>query len=73
MQRANMDSRIIYPAIKEWFEKNGHSFESMGREAGVTGRGLMYFLRGERNGTKMMVDAVLAVTGMTYEEAFRME
>ncbi len=66
-----MESKIIYPSIKAWFERNEMTFEGMARGRGVTGTGIKYFLRGQRGGTKLTIDAVLDATGMTYEEAFK--
>ncbi len=68
-----MGNGIIYPAIKEWFENNNKTFEAMARGQGVSGAGIKYFLRGQRCGTKRLIDVVLKVTGMTYEEAFKQD
>lgn len=67
----SMGNGIIYPAINKWFEKNNKTFEAMARGQGVSGAGIKYFLRGQRGGTKRVIDAVLSATGMTYEEAFK--
>ena len=66
-----MSNGIIYPAISKWFKEHNMSFEAMAKGRGVTGAGIKYVLRGQRGGTKKIIDAVLDATGMTYEEAFK--
>lgn len=56
----------VFPKINRWLEEHGSSIHEMERKSGV------HLRRGLKSGgmTKRAVDAVLRITGMTYDEAF---
>lgn len=59
--------RIQYPAIKEWLKNNNCNFSNFEKKCGC------YLRNGLKSGNgmrKFAIDAVLRVTGLTYEQAF---
>ncbi len=59
--------QIQYPAIKEWVQNNCYSVADFEERCGCCLRaGLM---KG-KNMRKFTIDAILRVTGLTYEQAF---
>lgn len=62
---------IKYPAIRHWMIVKGHTFNAMADECGVSMPTLKNGLMGHTDIKKNVIDAILEVTGMTYEEAFR--
>ena len=63
--------RIIYPNIRAWCLENGYSYLRIAKETGMSEPGIRLFLTGKRGGTKYTIDAILDLTGLTYQEAFR--
>ena len=60
----------VYPNISKWMRKNHEGYTSIARKAGMYTERIRLALTGE-NVHKSVIDAILAVTEMTYEEAFK--
>ena len=65
--------KCIYPAIREYMQKNRMTYSRMASLCGVTSMTIYNCLTGEVTPTKKTIDRVLEVTQMTYEEAFKKE
>lgn len=64
---------VKYPRIKKYLEENNISVAAFADACGVT-RSTMYTnLKGDGGMNKSTIDAILKVTGLTYEEAFFVE
>lgn len=63
-------AHCVYPAIAQWMHDNRFSYKRLANEIGVAPATLYGGLSGARHVAKYTIDGVLAVTGMTYEEAF---
>lgn len=70
--RRNLDT-IIYPAIKNYMKENRLSFSGISRLCGINLWPIINGLCGKNDISKHIIDAILDVTGMTYEEAFKKE
>ena len=65
--------RVIYPNIRAWLLEQQISIQEFCGLIGVTpGCFRLWFTNGE-NPSKYYIDKILAVTGLTYEEAFYRE
>ena len=62
---------IIYPALKEWVKEHEFSNADLAKKTGTSQQHINAFLRGNFNPRKSTIDKILALTGMTYEQAFR--
>ena len=70
--RRNLDT-IIYPAIKNYMKENRLSFNGFSHSCGISLGSIVGGLCGKNEISKRVIDAILDVTGMTYEEAFKKE
>ena len=61
----------IYPNIVTYMKDNGLSRSVFAQKCGISYDGLLTILRGDREPRKKEIDKILAVTGMTYEVAFK--
>jgi len=70
-QRLNMaiDS-CIYPNISAWMRENNCGYSAIAKSVGVKTESIRQALSVRRNCRKNIIDAILGITGMTYEEAF---
>lgn len=68
-QRSKYD-RVAYPALAQWLYDHRYTFSRFAREIGCTGQAVGRWLKGENNVPKSAIDAMLKLTGLTYEEAF---
>ena len=72
------EERCVYPNLRKWLNENKVSVKEFLRRSGLTSSGTiskryaMYF-RGQVYPTKLVIDKMLAVTGLTYEELFYRE
>lgn len=64
--------KIVYTGIREWMHKNKTNISSLAREMGnsTTLPYLYGYLYGKRKPGMETIEKILAVTGMTYEQAF---
>lgn len=60
-----------FPNIQRWMDEHNVSRCELTRRMGVTYNTVYYTLNGGTDPRKFTIDAVLRVTGMTYEEAFK--
>jgi hypothetical protein len=67
--RGRKPGPIRYPEIQKWMENIGATMSDMARWCEVDLSTLRCALRSEST-SKRMIDAILQVTGMSYEEAF---
>lgn len=63
----------IYPNIVKFLRENNVSAKHLAELCDITNSGINHFLSGKSGGSKTTIDKILAVTGMTYEEAFAKE
>lgn len=63
----------MYPAIRRALRRKGLSIYELSRSTGIGVATLYRAVRPNKNPTKKTIDAILAATGLTYEEAFRKE
>ena len=68
--RAWYKHSIIYPNIDKWVKNNNLSLTKFAELCGINVVTLRNFIVKGYDGRKRTIDAVLNVTGMTYEEAF---
>ena len=59
----------IYPALRRWMQKSGCGYEEVSRRTGLSNQTVSRTLSGQ-NATKRSIDLIIAVTGLTYEQAF---
>ena len=63
--------KIIYPTIADYMVRRNINYNDLAPECGVSRSGLRHFLQGQGGGSKYVIDRILEVTGLTYEEAFK--
>lgn len=69
-----LNEKIIYPALAKYIlEYCEGSMNVFADDADLTHSAVSRWLYGTGSPSKEAIDAVLALTGMTYEEAFRRE
>lgn len=68
-RQMNRERKVVYPNILVWMEASGCDYIEMSRRAGMNVNTLRGALAGE-NSTKAVIDKILAVTGLSYEQAF---
>ena len=68
-RRGRPKAKMAFPVIEEWMNGRGVTYQRMAEWCGVSDRKLRYAMRTGRAGVEV-VNAVLRVTGLTYEEAF---
>lgn len=61
----------IYPNIRRWIVKHHVSQPEFAELVGVCPAALHHYLSGKREPNKKIIDKILEVTCMTYEEAFK--
>ena len=70
MKRSKKYSGMIYPNIADWLHEHNMSVykfaHKLGAEPSVAGK----WMYGKTNPGKVYIDAILTLTGMTYEVAF---
>lgn len=65
--------RVVYPNLLKWLDDHGMSFMDFSIETGLGDNAAANIIYGRHDPKKWVIDKVLALTGMTYEEAFRRE
>lgn len=63
-------SDIIYPNIAFWMKANRCNYTRLAQLCGVHYQPVRRALIGDAHPNKPLIDKILTVTGMTYEEAF---
>lgn len=63
--------KCIYPNIKRWIYENCGTQQKFAEMIGVCQKTAYDYLTGRRSPHKEIIDKILEVTGMTYEEAFK--
>ena len=69
-KRKQRDFVCKYPNIKAWIKKNEMNCITFSEKIGFAYASVYQWFHGDRHPSKEAIDAILAVTGMTYEEAF---
>lgn len=65
---------VIYPAIRDYIVKqHGSSVQQFARAIKISPTSTRSALTGQHEPSKFIVDAILAETGFTYEQAFSRE
>ena len=72
-QPRKQHQHYIYPNIRAWLFENGCTVKELAELCGVSTACLSQFLRGNTRSSKYLIDRLLDVTGMKYEEAFYKE
>lgn len=62
-----------YPAIGQWLRQTGTTLTELGKRTGLSASCINHTMKGKDLPNKYTIDKILAVTGLTYEEAFRRE
>lgn len=65
--------RCIYPNITAWMRANRFSYTRFAEHLQLSPATLHHALTGKHLVSKFTIDAILAATGMSYEEAFKKE
>ena len=60
----------IFPNISKWMETNDYGYTDIAKMCDFQVHKIQYSLKNDANITKLLIDRLLAITGMTYEEAF---
>jgi transposase-like protein len=63
----------VYPNIAEWMRENKMGFSKIARAIGMTPQTVRHSLTGEGEPRKYLIDSMLKLTEMTYEQAFYKE
>ena len=63
----------VYPAIAQWLRQTGVALKTLAERAWISESCITNVMKGKETPSKYTIDQILAVTGMTYEEAFRQE
>ena len=63
----------IYPNFASWLKEKDLSYNKFAEMAGISGQQVSLVMSGKGNPTKIWIDKILEVTGMTYEECFAKE
>lgn len=71
IQKARNDmSSKIYRRLEEYLSKNSISNKAFAEKCDITAAGMAKIRKGESMPTKYVIDNMLKVTGMKYEEMF---
>ena len=62
-----------YPVIEIYMIKHSLSLREFARRCGVPSSTMCRLLKGDTEPSKITIDKILAVTGLSYEECFREE
>lgn len=70
--------QVVYPNLRRWLNENKVSRSEFARRLGNIGYGNSYctlsgWLRGDHFPHKQVIDKILAVTGLTYEELWEVD
>lgn len=65
--------KVIYPAIKEWLRLNQTSIHQLSKQSGLSATYLYRILYGKCLPGGKAIKSILSITGLTYEEAFRVD
>ena len=60
----------IFPNISKWMEQNDYGYTDIAKMCDFQVHKIQYSLKNDANITKLLIDRLLKITGMTYEEAF---
>ena len=71
---SNIPIEGLYPNLINWIKENEYGITKFGRAIGYScSNGTRRMLTGELSPTKNVIDKILELTGMTYEECFAKE
>lgn len=62
---------VIFPAVRLWMRANRITYKAIADKAGYRSNAIVKSLTGFQPPNKYVIDAILQMSGMTYEEAFR--
>lgn len=65
--------RIIYPALKEYMKERGLSLNGFSRLVNMYPQTAKNVLLGKNDPQKRIIDSILSATGLTYEQAFKVD
>ena len=63
----------IYPNIARWMEENEAGYSEIARRCGRLPQTVGNALSGRTDPAKTLIDRILRVTGLTYEQAFKVD
>lgn len=71
VSRRGRKYKCVYPNIGIWINLNCATLQKFAELVGVSCESVHNYLSGRRLPNKKLIDKILEVTGMTYEEAFK--
>jgi transposase-like protein len=63
----------FYPNLREWMDEHGYSSNTFAARLGCSQSNMAKLMRDGGNPQKNVIDSILELTGMTYEECFAKE
>lgn len=60
-----------YKNLWYWIRRNGYTLDTFADKLGITKKYLAEAMHGRNNPTKKLIDKMLNLTGMTYEQMFK--
>lgn len=69
--RSSGCDKVVYPAVKIWMRKTGTKYDDISRKSGCRYDSVQKSLTGYQPPNKYIIDAIIIMSGMTYEEAFQ--
>lgn len=69
----DVTGRYIYKGIEAWMRETQTTLKSLAAQAGVAEVTMIDALKGRRKCSRYLTEQLLAVTGLTYGEAFRQD
>jgi DNA-binding phage protein len=72
-RRTHWGDSCVFPAIKAWMQTNRIAWNEFSEMCDLSYQTLRHALSDGGNPTKRVIDEVLKLTGMSYEEAFAKE
>ena len=64
------ERKILFPAVKEWMASEKITFDAIAKKSGYS-RSYVYNSLSGGTLNKYIIDTILQMSGMTYEEAFK--
>lgn len=72
-KRGYKRDKSVYPAINRWMEERNITMAYLSEMCGLSKGTISNTLNGRNSPTKYVIDKILLVTGLKYEDAFRKE
>ena len=73
VRKRGYTGKVVYPNILKWLDDHDMTFLDFAIETGLGDNAAANVIYGRHDPQKHVIDKILELTGMTYEEAFRKE